>query len=210
MGNSNIKISNVPNECPYCHKFIQPIERYRTGTSDGIEIVFECVNIKCRKLFIAYYKILEGQFIEFEKCNIGTFKEISFDDVINRISPSFVKIYNEAYFAEQNNLLEICGIGYRKAIEFLIKDYLIAKNPDKETEIKLKFIGNCINDDISDIKIKEVAARAVWLGNDETHYVRKWEKQSLKDLKNLILLTLHWMSMVELHNSMIEEMPEKK
>ena len=210
MGNSKINLSNVPNECPYCHKFIQPIERYRNGTNEGVEIVFECVNIECGKLFIAYYNVLDGQFLDFRNCNIGTFKEISFEDVINEISPSFVKIYNEAYIAEQNKLLEICGVGYRKAIDFLIKDYLISKKPENSLIIINKFLGNCFRDDISDLKIKEVASRVIWLDNDETHFVRNWNEKNIKELKNLIMLIVHWLKMEELHKTMLEEMTELK
>ena len=36
----------------------------------------------------------------------------------------FLTIYNQSLSAEDNNLDQIAGIGYRKALEFLIKDYL--------------------------------------------------------------------------------------
>ena len=36
---------------------------------------------------------------------------------------------------------------------------------------------------IDDSNIKNVAKRAVWLGNDETHYIRKWEDKDLSFLK---------------------------
>ena len=67
--------------------------------------------------------------------------------------------------------MQICGTGYRKSLEFLIKDYLISTLPEDQHEaIKNKFLNNCIRDNISNINIKTVASRAVWLGNDETHY----------------------------------------
>ena len=40
-------------------------------------------------------------------------------------------------------------------------------------------------------KVKSCAEKAVWLGNDETHYERKWENKDINDLKLLIKLTLH-------------------
>lgn len=46
-----------------------------------------------------------------------------FDSEIQEISPSFVKIYNQALAAEELNLSEIAGMGYRKSLEFLIKDF---------------------------------------------------------------------------------------
>jgi hypothetical protein len=37
--------------------------------------------------------------------------------------------------------------------------------------------------------------RAIWLVKDETHYVRKWESKDLRDLKNLIDLTVYFISL---------------
>jgi hypothetical protein len=59
-------------------------------------------------------------------------------------------------------------------------------------------------------QIKEIAKRAAWLGNDETHYVRKWEDKDLKDLKKLISLTLHWIEVETLTLEVIADMPEGK
>ena len=94
--------------------------------------------------------------------------------------------------AEAYQLGQIAGAGYRKALEFLIKDYAIKKNPEKEDEIKKSFLGNCINNFVPDENVKECARRAVWLGNDETHYIRKWEEKDINDLKILIRLTQAW------------------
>jgi hypothetical protein len=48
------------------------------------------------------------------------------------------------------------------------------------------------------------------LGNDETHYVRKWEDKDLTDLKTVIELTLHWIEMAEMTDSVMNDMPEGK
>ena len=68
-----------------------------------------------------------------------------FDDNIGNISPSFCEIYNQAYTAEQTDLNEIAGMGYRKALEFLIKDYCIYKNKSEEENIKNSLLGQVIN-----------------------------------------------------------------
>ena len=39
-----------------------------------------------------------------------------------------------------------------------------------------------------------MAKGAIWLGNDETHYERKWVDKDIDDLKTLIDLTLHWIN----------------
>jgi len=132
------------------------------------------------------------------------------DDTIVRISPDFVSVFQEAEEADLRNLKLICGPGYRKALEFLIKDYVIKLDPGKADEIKKLPLGKCISDFVKNDKINKIAARAVWLGNDETHYLRKWEGKDLQDLKNLIALTVHWIEMEELTEATIKDMPEPK
>lgn len=136
----------------------------------------------------------------------GTFLGSNFDERILAISPMFSKIYNQAKQAESLEMDQIAGMGYRKSIEFLIKDYLIVKNPTLVEEIKEKFLGPCINDYIENDKIKEIARRAVWLGNDETHYSRKWEDRDINDLKRLIDITLHWIEMEQRTEEYLREM----
>ena len=58
--------------------------------------------------------------------------------------------------------------------------------------IKTTSLGQCIKDWVDDPKIKASAKRATWLGNDETHYSRKWEDKDLEDLKVLLKLTTNW------------------
>jgi hypothetical protein len=97
-----------------------------------------------------------------------------------------------------------------KALEFLIKDYLCRLRPDDADEIKRVQLGPYIENYVDNEKVKSTAARAVWLGNDETHYLRKWEDKDLEDLKKLIQLTVHWIEMEELTDSVVKEMPEGK
>jgi len=100
-------------------------------------------------------------------------------------------------------------MGLRKALEFLIKDYICYKNPEKEIEIKKLFLGNCISIYIDNSRLKNISERAVWLGNDETHYIRKWKNQDIKDLKNLINITVSWIDTELLADKYEKEMPKK-
>lgn len=216
MPELNIKIDKsestidlIPNECPYCHKSIQPEYIQNISTPYGADLIFKCPNYSCGRAFIATYQTFNRYSYFFKHTNVGELKRTTFSSEIENISPAFAKIYNEAFFAEQHNLLEICGVGYRKALEFLIKDYLIIKEPSKADAIKKKFLGSCIKENVTDSKIKSVAERAVWLGNDETHYTRLWEDKTIHDLKKLIALTVHWIDMEELTRSFTDEMPSK-
>ena len=203
-----VSIDGSPGECPFCHNSITPNFIYGYQNGRTLEVFVACPNQECKKAFVATYNSSGSYWTFSGKTTKGDIIGRDFNETINEISPSFTLIYNQAYAAEQQDLVEICGVGYRKALEYLIKDFAIKNYPDQKEKIEKKQLGQCINDYIDDVRIKTVSKRAVQLGNDETHYIRKWEGKNLSDLKKLIDLTLHWIEMIELTNSFEEEMPE--
>lgn len=112
--------------------------------------------------------------------------ETDFSDDIRSLSPDFVKIYHQSESAENSGLSDICGLGYRKALEFLVKDYAIAFNPQDADKIKNLMLSPCIKEYIDNPRIKTLATASTWLGNDETHYVRKHSGYNLETLKAFI------------------------
>lgn len=225
-GNKQVNINPIPDTCPHCHVAIEPHALYgycfteHWNRPDAIQIVFACTSNACRRLFFGYYNSPN------HNCDTGGLtscapiraKPATFAPSIKAISQVFCDIFKEANEAEKSNLLLVCGPGYRKALEFLIKDYLIGKinsnaalTPEEKTAksetIKKKQLGPCIKDHLDNATIKMVAERATWLGNDETHYVKKWEDKDLSDLKDLIALCCHWMEMEELTTHFASTMP---
>jgi hypothetical protein len=194
------------DKCPVCNFSIQPsllmIDKTLTNNYDKhISVVYKCPRNECNQVFNAYYEISQISNGELFIKNIGiaSIKTESnkFNIDIRQISSNFDNIYNQSIEAENLGLIDICGPGYRKALEFLIKDYLIYLHSEKEEEIKKKFLGKCIKDYEIPSNIKDMAEKAVWIGNDETHYVRKWEDKDLQDLKNLINIVVYWIMMEE-------------
>nr|WP_271983347.1 hypothetical protein [Granulosicoccus sp.] len=127
---------------------------------------------------------------------------------IEQISPSFGEIFKQAKAAEDYELFDIAGVGYRKALEFLIKDYCIGKDPDNADVVKRKLLGRVIADHVSDANVKQCARFAAWLGNDETHYERRWVDKDIDDLKTLIRLTCNWIVSAVLTEQYSNEMDE--
>lgn len=194
--------------CPICKHAIRPIKFYgkifKTNSDEiKLAVMYSCNH--CYYSFIAQYS---DCFVE-SKTGLRTFSVLDFlspnmyektlfEDCISNVSPMFIRIYNQASEAEHHNLDEIAGIGYRKALEFLIKDFLIHQFPDKEDSIKATSLGTCIENFIENPQLKTVASRAVWLGNDQTHYIQKFEDKDIEDLKRLIKLTINWITMLYL------------
>lgn len=189
--------------CPECGSLIMPLFHFMYGQTT---LLCQCPVHECGSVFLlrrnpGYYSIIPNHQLASE----------SFSDTINTISPDFVRIYNEAYSAEQMSLGDICGVGYRKALEFLVKDYVsIGKPEDLITTVRSKSLSRCIDEFVTDERIKLVSKRAVWLGNDETHYVRKWEGKDVHDLKGIIHLVLRWIEQEVETEALLNDMPERK
>ncbi len=126
------------------------------------------------------------------------------------ISPSFVEIFAQVDQAEAAKLDQLVGIGLRKALEFLVKDFAAGKNPDKAEAIRKSLLASCIKDHINDSNVKACAERAAWLGNDETHYTKKWEDKDIGDLKLLVRLTVNWIENVVLTDKYMADMKPGK
>lgn len=136
-------------------------------------------------------------------------QEEDFPPIIKKHCRKFILIYNQALTAEGNGLTEICGLGYRKAFEFLIKDYLLKKNPKTEHDnIRSLQIYPCIDKYVTSDEIKLLSHRVLWLGNDHAHYIKIWKNKSLTDLKHLISLTIKWIENHEAVLKIKKTMPE--
>jgi hypothetical protein len=118
--------------------------------------------------------------------------------VIKKISPKFDLIFNQAFEAERLGLNEICGLGYRKAFEYLIKDYSLRGKPkDESLAIKSMGITEVVGKYVTDPKINIIVRRALWLGNDHAHYLPVWQRKNINHLKGLIYNTMTWIEMKE-------------
>jgi hypothetical protein len=75
----------------------------------------------------------------FQTCVPVELRSIGQSATISKVSPDFCAIYEEAFKAEQYSLLLVAGPGYRKALEFLIKDYIIGRLTETDAEkLRLK------------------------------------------------------------------------
>lgn len=214
----SVQIDKLPDLCTLCNKSAHMVERvayYNRMSEDDVallELVVICPRNECRKVSVAYYIPLDANFDNFRYTHSKPATKLPhvFNPIIKRISPEFIIIYNQSRQAEDLELDKIAGVGYRKALEFLIKDYLVHLDSSRADEIKQQTLGRCINDFVTDANVKNVAKRAVWIGNDETHYVRKWTEKDVTDLKKIIQLVTYWIESEVLTRELVEEsMPER-
>lgn len=187
------EIVEIPGVCPCCHRAVLPeiCRACYTDSSDVSRGIVVLLCPGCSNFFVAIYdfdsKAKDYVVYPKEKSNINI------DDIIRNISPMFCKIYEEACCAEQHDLMEIAGIGYRKALEFLVKDYAIHENPSEKEKIEGELLAQSIKR-IDNSKLQILASRAAWIGNDETHYVRKHETLDVEHMKKFIRSLLLFMA----------------
>ena len=222
IGTKRYTHDREPNECPICHFSIEPREGEWTlapspeGPKRVLEIIFRCPRRECGHFFIARYRRDD------EPTSVGPLGHASYLFVLHEAVPStppqpripeevatlaplFPEIYSQSLAAESFRLNQVAGMGYRKALEFLIKDFCIKANPQLASQISSMFLSACIDKFVTSPEIKICAKRAAWLGNDETHYVRRWVDKDIENLKELILLTVNW-----IHSSILTQKYEKE
>jgi len=194
--------TSPPNICPHCHVANNPIERFNQSTkdTDGTDSnisIWKCANHKCGKLFVALYQLVEGQpklirFLNGLPKGPDWPKPIvelkSFNGEENQQS-NFIKTYLQSSEAESFGLDELAGMGYRKAIEYLVKDWAIQNNPASKEEIEKSWLGAVIKK-YYEGDLKEILDRATWLGNDQAHYNKLFEEFDIDVLKELIDLIM--------------------
>lgn len=187
--------------CPHCGQPGDPIVYYSMTTSlysnirNTVVFFIKCPRSICNKFHAqefpftktgADYSIIEnsGKKIPY---TYHIKLENNLPELINETFPAFKEIYDQSLEAEAQGLDQIAGIGYRKAIEFLIKEYVIHKQPKNEDNVKSKFLGKVIDDNLSEFpKIQALAKAAVWIGNDETHFVRVHDDKDIQDMKEFL------------------------
>ena len=176
--------STLNVRCPYCKRTVIPELLASLGNNPRFVFLFPC----CGNTYFLTRKERNSWLHGVDKVKPKkTIRPRVFSDIINEISPKFEKIYNEAVKAQQSNLMEICGGGYRKALEFLTYDYAIKKNPESESVIKgMGQLSNVISTYLPDDFTKLNVASATWLGNEEVHYVKKYEDLDIDDLIEFI------------------------
>ena len=183
----------LASSCPCCGVSLLPAVLYGACIENDDD---ECLNRvylfnhcpNCDECFISKHVFDEefGDGYLFSSASPVLISNETFSDHIIQLSPDFVSIYNDSALAEALNLHAICGMGYRKAMEFLIKDYSLSKNPDDQEKISGLPVGQCIEAYITDERLKAMAKASSWIGNDQAHYEKRHGSYDTSDLKTFI------------------------
>lgn len=194
-----INVEN-PSNCPHCHNNMEP--RYINNFAEKAVnySIWKCTYRDCGKLFVAAYQITGQTTAKFKGFLDGNPIGPHWTETIKNLKSKFILTYMQALQAEYMGLDEISGMGFRKAIEYLVKDYLIQRDSSLEGKIEDTLLGKVIAENFTqpqEADLKELLQRATWLGNDMTHYLKYHENFDISDLKELINLVMDEIHSIE-------------
>lgn len=187
----NFSVKTV-TECPLCGISLRPTILYSvhfvdpdTDAPQRMYLLNHCST--CDECFISQHNYDEDNDV-FSYISSAPSKVVSsgFSENIRNLSPDFISIYEDSLQAESLGLSTICGMGYRKSLEYLVKDYCISNNPDAADNISTLPLAKCIDQYIDDPRLKTLAKASAWLGNDEAHYIKKHPTYGISKLKAFI------------------------
>jgi len=193
-----------PNICPHCHVTNTPHEIWKIASKDTDNSIvalsaWQCANQSCKKIFIVSHK-WDGV-LKFHRFLNGLPKGPDWPKPIldlksgelgedgQNVQSNFIKTYLQSLEAENFGLDELAGMGYRKAIEYLVKDWAIQTKPEEKEKIEKAWLGAVIKN-YYEGDLKDILERATWLGNDQAHYNKLFEEFDIDVLKELIDLIM--------------------
>lgn len=182
---------DIPTVCPHCNTGIAPVsicekfskpKKKRVYIKEFLDMILYCPI--CDNRFLASFLITDKNITS----RIGVYPTakpvVKLPDILLDKYPDFKEAYRQAAVAESHELNPLCGMGYRRALEILIKQYLICLYPDEQDTIISESLAQSYNR--LDDKERSLARGAAWLGNDYAHMVNKHPAYDVDDLKNFI------------------------
>ena len=141
----------IPDLCPNCGVSNNPSSSVEASvvTSKSERIGFlthKCLS--CNKIHYSIQSMVVEQNTQIAPKLLCLYpnkeEKRQFHKLIEELSPRFVNVYHQAQMAEQNEAYTIAGMGYRAALEILIKDYALNSLQDDKNKISKMKLADCI------------------------------------------------------------------
>lgn len=183
---------DIPIVCPNCNCSLQPTiqDNYSLKFDKDRLLIISFIGNCCNVPFYATYR-----YSNYKATLLDVYphlKPATLPNTIKELSPRFTNLYEQSYTAEQNGHIELAGSGYRNSIEILIKDFAIIKlKADKDTVCKMS-LYEVIGEYLKEVNIETSAADVIRvLGNDYTHYQRKYDDIDFIVVKKYLEIFIH-------------------
>jgi len=113
------------------------------------------------------------------------------NETIAAVSPRFIDMYNQALTSESLGNIELAAVGFRQALECLVKDFAIIELKRDRDEVIGKTLYSAIGDYFEETSFVSSADVVRILGNDYAHYDRKYPQLDFEILKRYMLIFIN-------------------
>lgn len=194
----NVKL---PNVCPICNCAIDVSNACYLNWHDmhsqsepfDVISVYYCHHCHNGFVVMHHMKMQKNEYIEkSQSVYPTTTPNLQIDEDIRQISPEFYEVYNQCLIAKNEGLNQLYGMGFRKALEKLVTDFVINQNPDDIDKIRRMTLHNRIETYFKDSDLKSDLMACKRLGNNEAHYENCNTDDDLQLFEDLIEDTLYY------------------
>lgn len=176
---------NKPATCPHCGFGTDATFLNKTvfDFESKFLLLATCKCTSCQKTFFFLCEREpkgDGKFIYMHpSISFSPFKS----NILEKISPRFIEMYNQSLQAEFAKSYDLAAIGFRTSLEILIKDFAITELYIPEDEAAKKTLCDAISSYLGQTDLLKTADVVRILGNDHTHYKRKYPQHDFDLLK---------------------------
>ena len=187
-----------PATCPHCGTGTDAVSTAReifaySGSSNLLLSAAKCTS--CHRTFF-FANLRESGNSDAEVVCMYPDKNIVYEnDTLKKVSPRFIRMYNQALYAEKNGDTELAAIGYCTALTTLIKDYAIGVLGKPAEEVASRNLYQVIGDYLLQKELINTPDLIRILGDDYVHYNDRYPTRDLVILKGYMEIFLKQIEM---------------
>ena len=173
-------------ECPWCGVGTDGMQSSVMYTTYGEKNIFLALNYRCTACGKYYVATYDWDRISTDAIFLKVLPEPTAQPPsaqLVELSPRFAEMHMQAASAASNGHLDLAAIGFRSALELIVKDYGIKElhcDPAKAGQMKL---ADAIAAFLHQENLLNCADVVRMLGNDYAHYCRKYSNIDFDTLK---------------------------
>ena len=183
-----------PKICPYCGTGTDAtlVDKYALSKGGGSYILaFTCKCTACGNIFFFACYRDAGDPDAASFALYPTQQEHFQSENIEKVSPRFCDLYNQALRAESSGDFDLAAAGCRIALEVLVKDYAINVLGKTKDDVCNKSLFTAIADYLQAPDLVKTADVVRILGNDRVHYEQKYPSLDYEILKKYMNIFLY-------------------
>jgi hypothetical protein len=171
-----------PMTCPHCgygtDGTITNYSLFANNENAYVAISIRCTH--CNRLFLAIYEgkppikgNIDSEHLNFIRC-IPSDSGVPAPENLETLSPRFAELHHQAQVAVEHDLYDLAAIGYRCALEVLVKDSAIEELKEPPEVVKKMKLERALAKYLKQEKLLKTADVVRFLGNDHAHYEKRY------------------------------------